>query len=160
MAHEKLNENKNTGPIGIAADHAGFEMKEYLLKALRDHGFEVIDYGAKNLNTDDDYPDYVIPLSKAIAKGTLSKGIAICGSGVGACITGNKVKGVRACLINEAFSAKQGVTDDDMNLLCLGARVLNNESAWQLSQIFLATQFSGLERHKRRLSKIQELENT
>ncbi|CAN5414466.1 hypothetical protein BH11BAC2_BH11BAC2_19690 [soil metagenome] len=155
-----LTHNKNKHHIGIAADHAGFEMKNYLLKMLTDHGFEVTDYGAENLNTADDYPDYVIPLSKAIAKGELVKGIAICGSGVGACITGNKVKGVRACLIHETFSAKQGVEDDDMNLLCLGARVLTNESGWQLAQIFLAAEFSGLERHKRRLAKIHELENS
>ncbi len=158
MGSTDLIHHKNTGSIGIASDHAGFEMKTYVSKLLKEAGFDVKDYGAKTLQKDDDYPDYVIPLSRAIAAGELIKGIAICGSGVGACITGNKVAGVRACLIHEKFSAKQGVEDDDMNLLCLGARVISNEIAMELIHIFLAAQFSGLERHVRRLAKVKELE--
>lgn len=159
MDHAKLKSINNAKLIGIASDHAGFEMKNNLSKRLKEHGFEVIDFGAENLNKNDDYPDYVIPLSKAVANGNVIKGIAICGSGVGACITGNKVNGVRACLIHETFSARQGVEDDDMNLLCLGARVVSDETAWQLTEIFLSAKFSGLERHKRRLAKVKELEN-
>lgn len=158
MLKDKLAGN-HTSRIGLAADHAGMEMKDYLSKSLKERGFEIVDFGAKILNTEDDYPDYVIPLAKAIAKGELQKGIAICGSGVGASITGNKIAGVRACLIHESFSAKQGVEDDDMNLLCLGARVLSREAASELTEIFLAAKFSGLERHNRRLAKVKELEN-
>jgi len=159
MADKGPIQNKKTSCIGFAADHAGFAMKEGLLNLLKKAGFDVRDYGAKTLQKEDDYPDYVIPLSRDIASGELSKGIAVCGSGVGACVTGNKIAGVRACLIHEHFSAKQGVEDDNMNLLCLGARVLTLESAWELTQIFLEANFSGLDRHKRRIAKVQELEN-
>jgi ribose 5-phosphate isomerase B len=146
--------------VGIAADHAGFELKEYLIKELRIVGYEVIDFGNRELEPDDDYPDYVIPLAHAIADGRITRGIAVCGSGVGASIAANKVSGVRACLIHEKFSAKQGVEDDDMNMICLGGRVLDYSQAMQLSTIFLEATFSNLERHIRRLKKVQELEHT
>jgi len=145
-------------PIGIAADHGGFVLKEYLIKALREAGNAVIDFGNKELIPSDDYPDYVIPLAKAVADGTISRGIAICGSGVGACIVANKVPGVRACLIHEEFSAQQGVEDDDMNLICLGGRVIDNVLALKLIMIFLDAKFVDIERHTRRLAKITKLE--
>ena len=101
----------------------------------------------------DDYPDYVVPLAEAVARGEIERGIAVCGSGVGACVAANKVRGVRAGLCHDHFSAHQGVEDDDMNLLCLGARVVGPALAGELVQTFLAARFSGAERHRRRLGK-------
>jgi ribose 5-phosphate isomerase B len=126
-----------------------------LLKAK----YEVIDFGDTELNTTDDYPDYIIPLAHAIANRNIARGIAICGSGVGACITANKVAGVRACLIHEKYSAQQGVEDDDMNMICLGGKVVNHSLAWELASIFLTAKFIDAERHIRRLTKVAELEN-
>ncbi len=146
--------------IGIAADHGGFELKEYLVIRLRVAGYEILDFGNTTLNPADDYPDYVIPLARAVALGEVKRGIAICGSGVGACIVANKIRGVRACLIHENFSAHQGVEDDDMNLICLGGRVIDRSLAWELTTIFLDAQFSDLERHWRRLNKIKSLEKS
>ena len=105
--------------VGIAADHGGYRLKEEARRKLREAGFEVVDFGAACLREDDDYPDTVIPLARAVAKGDVERGIAVCGSGVGACVAANKVGGVRAALIHEAFSARQGVEDDDMNLVLL-----------------------------------------
>jgi ribose 5-phosphate isomerase B len=144
--------------IGVAADHAGFELKDSLLKRLQDKGYEVIDFGDSELKPEDDYPDYVIPLALAISNGTIHRGIAVCGSGVGACIAANKVTGVRACLIHEKFSARQGVEDDNMNMICLGGHMVSHSLAWNLITIFLAAKFSGAERHVRRLAKITEFE--
>jgi ribose 5-phosphate isomerase B len=145
--------------IGIAADHGGYQLKEYLSKMLRAADFEVIDFGDRVLNPDDDYPDFVIPLARAVANTEVDRGVAICSSGVGACIAANKVTGVRACLIHEEFSARQGVEDDDMNVLCLGSRVIDQPLAWELVTIFLAARCSGAQRHRRRLAKVSELEN-
>lgn len=145
--------------IGIAADHGGFELKEFLVKMLLEANYAVIDFGNNTLNLDDDYPDFVIPLAEAIAVGKVQRGIAVCGSGVGACIAANKVAGVRACLITEKFSAQQGVEDDDMNMICLGGRVVIHSLGWDLVNIFLKATFSGAERHKRRLAKLAALEN-
>lgn len=146
--------------IGIAADHAGFELKKYIVQNLHNRGYDVADYGNTILKPGDDYPDYVIPLARAVSKGIVLRGIAICGSGVGATIAANKVSGVKACLITESFSAKQGVEDDDMNLICLGGRVLDKNTAWQLAETFLNTVFSGADRHVRRLSTIEQLEHS
>ena len=110
------------------------------------------------LKQDDDYPDYVIPLAQAVANGELDRGIAVCGSGVGACVAANKVKGARACLISDTFSARQGVEDDNMNLICLGGRVIGNSLAKELVKTFLEAQFTGLERHMRRVGKVARLE--
>lgn len=144
--------------IGICADHGGFELKVSLKSFLIQNQFEVVDYGATKLNAADDYPDYVIPLARAVAAGEIFRGIAICGSGVGACIAANKVSGVRAALINENFSAHQGVEDDDMNIICLGGRVTGYASAEELVLSFLNANFIGEERHLRRLRKVQKLE--
>lgn len=144
--------------IGIAADHGGFELKEKMKIFLTENNFSVLDFGAKKLDTADDYPDYVIPLAKAIAAAEVFRGIAICGSGVGACIAANKVSGVRAALIVDYFSAHQGVEDDDMNLICLGGRVTGYASAEELVLAFLNAEFIGAERHIRRLKKIENLE--
>ena len=144
--------------IGVAADHGGFELKEFLVGMLRETHYEVIDFGDSQPKSDDDYPDFVVPLARAVACGDVDRGVAICGSGVGACIAANKVAGVRACLIHESFSAHQGVEDDDMNVICLGGRVVTNTSAWELVRIFLEARFNGAERHRRRLAKVSALE--
>ena len=145
--------------IGIAADHGGFELKELLAKALRDLGYEVMDFGASGLNPEDDYHDFVIPLAKAVSDGKVDRGVAICGSGVGACVVANKVAGVRASLIHETFSAHQGVEDDDMNMICLGGLVVGHAFAWELVKTFLQAKFSGAERFQRRLAKVAALEH-
>jgi ribose 5-phosphate isomerase B len=145
--------------IGIAADHGGFESREYLVGMLREAHYEVVDFGDNQPNPDDDYPDFVVPLARAVARGEVDRGVAICGSGVGACIAANKVPDVRACLIHESFSAHQGVEDDDMNVICLGGRVVTNTVAWELVGIFLNARFSGAERHRRRVAKVAGLEN-
>lgn len=144
--------------IGIAADHGGFELKVQLTVALKDAGYEVVDFGAHELATGDDYPDFVVPLARAVANGEVTRGVAICGSGVGACVVANKVLGVRACLIHENFSARQGVEDDDMNMICLGGLVVGHALAWELVKTFLQAKFSGIERFKRRLEKVAALE--
>ena len=144
--------------IGIAADHGGFALKQKLGESLEAAGFEVIDYGDRQRDGGDDYPDFVVPLARAVAGGEVGRGVAVCGSGVGACIAANKVPGVRACLIHEHFSAHQGVEDDDLNVICLGGLVVGSALAWELVQTFLAARFSGEERHRRRLDKIAILE--
>jgi ribose 5-phosphate isomerase B len=158
---EPLTELRRTlQRIGIAADHGGYELKKYLARMLRAAGHEVIDFGDRQPKVDDDYPDFVVPLARAVAAGTVDRCIAICGSGVGASVCANKVAGVRASLIHENFSAHQGVEDDDLNMICLGGLVVGHALACELVQTFLAARFSGAERHRRRLAKVAELENT
>ena len=144
--------------VGIASDHGGFELQEYLMEMLNEAGYEVIAFGNEKPDPDDDYPDFVVPLARAIALGHVDRGVAICGSGVGACVAANKVHGVRASLIHESFSACQGVEDDNMNLICMGGLVVGRGLAWELVKAFLGSRFSGAERHRRRLAKIAELE--
>ena len=145
--------------IGIAADHGGFTLKEHLIAMLRGAGYEVLDFGDDKPTPDDDYPDFVVPLALAVARGEVARGVAVCGSGVGACIVANKVPGVRACLIHETFSARQGVEDDNLNVICLGGRVVGDALAWELVKTFLDARFSGAERHCRRLAKVAEIES-
>jgi len=145
--------------IGIAADHGGFELKNLLHSFLEKNNYEVVDFGAFELDAKDDYPDFIVPLARAIADNKIERGIAVCGSGVGAAIAANKIAGVRAALINDYFSAHQGVEDDDMNLLCLGGRVTGFAAAEEYVRAFLDASFSEAERHKRRLGKIKLLEN-
>jgi ribose 5-phosphate isomerase B len=145
--------------IGVAADHGGFELKKQLAARLREDGYEVTDFGATELRPDDDYPDFVIPLARDLAAGKLDRGVAVCGSGVGASICANKVKGIRACLIEDHFSAAQGVEDDNMNVICLGGRIEGPEMAWDIVRAFLQAKFSGAARHKRRLAKVAALED-
>lgn len=145
--------------IGIAADHGGFTLKEEVKSWLISIGHEIKDFGANTLDASDDYPDFVIPLSNGVAAGDIKYGIAICGSGVGASIAANKIPGVRASLIHDSFSAHQGVEDDDMNLICLGGRVIGIKIAEELITAFLNARFIGAERHRRRLSKIKALED-
>ena len=144
--------------VGLAGDHWGVQLKTELAGRLRAEGHEVVDLGAATVVANDDFPDYVVPLARAVAAGELDRGIAVCGSGVGACVAANKVRGVRAALVTDAFSARQGVEDDDMNVLCLGSRVVGEALAWELVRTFLAARFTGAERFQRRLAKIAALE--
>ncbi len=144
--------------VGIAADHGGFELKQVLLPWLGQNGFEIVDFGAHHLDPTDDYPDFIVPLARSVAAATVDRGLALCGSGVGATVVANKIAGVRACLINDIFSAHQGVEDDDMNICCLGGRIIGNSLAIELVAAFLAARFTNLERHRRRLAKMLELE--
>ena len=143
--------------VGIAADHGGFHLKGQLVESLRVSGYEMVDFGTHQLDPDDDYPDFIIPLARAIAAGEVERGLALCGSGVGASIAANKVPGVRAGLIHDVYSAHQGVEDDAMNVFCLGGKVIGSGLALELIETFLAARFSGAERHQRRLAKVQAL---
>jgi len=144
--------------VGIATDHGGFSLKTDLVAQLRAAGHDVVDFGTDTLSPDDDYPDFVVPLAEAVAAGTVERGVAVCGSGVGASICANKIPGVRAALIHDHFSAGQGVADDHMNIICLGGRTVGPSVAWELVQTFLAAEYSQAPRHLRRLSKVALLE--
>jgi ribose 5-phosphate isomerase B len=144
--------------VGIASDHGGIALKEELLSRLREARYEVVDFGAFTQNPDDDYPDFVIPLAETLAEGRVERGIAICGSGVGASVCANKIPGIRAALIHDHFSTRQGVEDDHINIVCLGGRTVGPSLAWDLVQTFLAAEFSQAERHLRRLAKVASRE--
>lgn len=144
--------------VGIAADHGGFIFKVAVAEALGRAGHTIVDFGAHILNCGDDYPDFIVPLARAVAAGEVERGIALCGSGIGATIAANKVAGARAGLVHDVFSAHQGVEDDDMNMACLGARVIGPALGLELIATFLAARFSGAERHLRRVAKVQALE--
>ncbi len=146
------------GKIGVASDHGGLALKNQVAAGLRAAGCKVVDFGPARLNARDDYPDYVVPLARAVARGEVRRGIAICGSGVGACVAANKVRGVRAAVCHDTYSAHQGVEHDDMNVLVLGARVIGTELAHELVAAFLHATFSGGSRHVRRLRKVAALE--
>lgn len=144
--------------VGLAADHGGFNLKQTLIGQLEGHGYSCKDYGAFMLNPGDDYPDFIFPLSRAVVSGEVDRGIALCGSGVGACIAANKVPGVRACLAHDYYSAHQGVEHDNLNLLCLGAEVIGPALAWDLVMAFLNAHYTHEERYQRRLDKIAAFE--
>jgi len=144
--------------IFIGADHGGFELKEKIKELLARLNFEFIDTGNLVYEKSDDYPDFTIALAKRVSEIKGSKGIMICGSGVGACVVANKVKGIRACLCHDTYSARQGVEHDDMNVLCLGGRIVGYELAYEIIQAFLKAEFSNEERHLRRLEKLNFLE--
>jgi ribose 5-phosphate isomerase B len=144
--------------VGIATDHGGFGLKEELVRQLHAAGHEVVDFGAHRPNDGDDYPDYVLPLARAVAALDVERGVAICGSGVGASVCANKVRGIRAALIHDHFSARQGVEDDHMNILCMGGRTVGPSVAWDLVEAFLSANFSQAERHLRRLGKVASVE--
>jgi ribose 5-phosphate isomerase B len=144
--------------LGIAADHGGFDLKTEVVCRLRAAGRDITDFGATLFDSADDYPDFVIPLARAVAARQVDRGIAICGSGVGASIAANKIPGARAAIVHDHFSAHQGVEDDDMNILCLGARIIGQAYAWELIQTFLNAVFSNAERHQRRVNKVKAIE--
>ena len=145
--------------VGIAADHGGFYAKQTLIDFLHTmEGIVVVDYGADEYDAQDDYPDFAAKIATALASGEIERGIAICGSGVGASIAANKVPGVRAALICDTYSAHQGVEHDDMNIICFGARVFGEALIQEMTKAFLKARFSGEERHVRRLNKVKALE--
>jgi RpiB/LacA/LacB family sugar-phosphate isomerase len=143
--------------IALAADHAGFELKEKMRAYIEGEGFEVIDLGAFD-EKPADYPDFAKAIGEAIQKGKAERGILICGSGVGACVAANKMKGIRAGLCHDTYSAHQGVEHDDINVLCLGARIIGEELAKELVMAFISARFTGEERHVRRLAKVEAME--
>jgi ribose 5-phosphate isomerase B len=144
--------------VGITTDHGGFGLKEDLVIRLKAAGHEVVDFGAYHLEPGDDYPDFVVPLARAVTGGTVERGVAICGSGVGASVCANKIPGIRAGLVADTFSAHQGVEDDHMNIICLGGRTVGPFLAWELVAAFLAAAYGQEERYLRRLDKVAALE--
>jgi ribose 5-phosphate isomerase B len=148
----------NNMRVGICTDHGGFGLKEDLAAHLREAGHEIVDFGAYSLDPGDDYPDFVIPLARAVAEGKVERGVAVCGSGVGASVCANKIPGVRAALVHDHFSAWQGVEDDHMNVICMGGRAVGPFLAWDLVQAYLGAEFSQAPRHLRRLGKVAALE--
>ena len=143
--------------VALAADHAGFELKEKIEAYLKEAGFEILDLGTNN-EEPVDYPDFARAIGKALQQQEADRGILICGSGVGACVAANKMSTIRAGLCHDTYSAHQGVEHDDINVLCLGARVIGEELARELVSAFLAARFTGEERHRRRLDKIKAME--
>jgi len=135
-------------------------MKQQLVKLLAAAGHEVLDFGNKVYDADDDYPDFAIPLARAVASGAVERGVLLCGSGVGASVAANKVRGARAALCHDDFSARQGVEDDDLNILCFGGRTMGIAVAWDCAKSFLDARFSGADRHRRRLAKVTQLEDS
>ena len=144
--------------VAIGADHGGFDLKQELAALLKEQNYDVQDYGAAVCIAGDDYPDYAAAVGHAVASGKAERGIIICGSGVGACIVANKVRGVRAAICHDVYTARQGVEHDDMNVLCLGERIIGIELALECSRAFLGARFSGEPRHVRRLNKVLAIE--
>ena len=144
--------------VAIGGDHNGFEFKNTFGRSLTDRGFEVIDIGPYELDPSDDYPDFAIGVGKAIQEGRADRGIVICGSGVGASIAATKLRGVRAAVCHDTYSAHQGVEHDNMNVLCIGSKIVGTQLASELIDAFLAASFTGEERHLRRLDKVAQLE--
>ncbi len=144
--------------VAFAADHAGWALRDRVFAELAALGHELVDVGSPEIVPGDDYPDVAVAVARAITSGRAGRGVLACGSGVGAAIAANKIIGIRACMCHDSFSARQGVEDDDMNVLCLGARVIGEELAAELVKDFLGAAFSGAERHRRRVEKIAALE--
>jgi len=144
--------------IALGTDHAGFEFKNQLATILTKQGIEVLEVGALSYDAEDDYPDFSEAVARAVADGKAERGILVCGSGVGASIAANKVKGIRAAMCHDTYSAHQGVEHDDMNVLCMGARIIGIELAREIAAAFLGASFSGEPRHARRLAKVMAIE--
>lgn len=145
--------------IAIGADHAGYPLNERVIAELREAGHEIVDFGTHDGSQQDDYPDYARQVGEAIQQGVAEIGILVCGSGVGAAVAANKLRGIRAAMCSDTYSAHQSREHDDCNVLCLGARVIGVELALELVRTFVAARFSGEERHRRRLRKIAAMEN-
>ena len=143
--------------VAIGADHGGFELKSVLAAQLRELGHDVVDLGAHTYDAQDDYPDFAGAVARRVAE-EAGRGVIVCGSGVGACVAANKVKGIRASVCHDTYSARQGVEHDDMNVLCLGARIVGEELAKEVLAAFMEAEFSGETRHRRRLNKVLALE--
>lgn len=144
--------------IAVGCDHAGFPLKQHVMDRVRAAGHEVLECGAMTLEPKDDYPDFALEVGQAVRHGKADRGIVVCGSGVGVSVAANKVPGVRAAMCHDTFSARQGVEDDSMNVVCLGARVIGPETASEVIHAFLSAQFSGAERHTRRMKKVMQIE--
>lgn len=144
--------------VAIGADHAGYDLKQAILGQLSETGHEWIDVGAHSLNPLDDYPDFAFAVAERVRRGDTDRGIVICGSGVGASVAANKVKGVRAGLCHDTYSARQGVEHDDLNVLCLGGRIIGSALAGELVTAFLGARYTGEARHARRLQKVLDAE--
>jgi ribose 5-phosphate isomerase B len=144
--------------VAVGTDHAGFALKPTVVEAITALGHSVVDCGAMRVDPDDDYPDFAAAVSRAVLDGRAERGVLLCGSGVGASVAANKFTGIRAALCHDTFSARQGVEDDAMNVLALGARVVGPALAVELVNAFLKAQFSGADRHRRRLAKIESFE--
>ena len=145
--------------ISVAADHNGYELKNEISETLKRDGHDVIDMGPHYLDPSDDYPDYAKPLAESVSSGETERGIMVCGSGVGASVAANKVKGVRAAVCHDIYSAHQGVEHDNMNILCLGSRIVGTEVVRELVSAFISAEYTNEERHARRLNKVIEMEN-
>lgn len=146
--------------IAVGADHGGFALKNVIVSQLAALGHTVVDCGAKQFDAADDYPDFSRAVGEAIQRGAADRGVLICGSGVGASIAATKMQGVRACVCHDTYSAHQGVEHDNMNVLALGARIIGDELAKELVRAFVSAQFSGEERHVRRLNKVLDIERS
>ena len=144
--------------LAVGADHAGFELKELLIPWLQAAGHQVVDLGAHQLDNDDDYPDFAVAVAETVRSGGAERGLIICGSGVGASITANKVPGIRACICHDTYTAHQGVEHDDMNVVCVGARVIGLELSKEIIASFLSANFIPEPRFQRRLDKLLEVE--
>ena len=145
--------------IAIASDHGGFELKKFLIGLLKDKKYDFVDLGNNVFDKEDDYPDFADKLAKAISVGEADRGIVICGSGVGACVAANKTKGIRAAICHDTYSAHQGVEHDNMNVLCLGARIIGEELSKEIVLSFINAKFINEGRFKRRLEKVDKLES-
>ena len=143
--------------IAVAVDHAGFPLKQMVIDTVIAEGEEVIDLGTDSTQSVD-YPDFAEKIGRVIQNGEVERGILVCGSGVGACIAANKLKGVYAGICHDTYSAHQGVEHDDMNVLCLGSRIVGSELAKEIIKSFLVARFSGEERHVRRVEKMRKIE--
>ena len=144
--------------IAVGADHAGFALKLDIVEMLRERGHDVVDVGPREHDPLDDYPDFAKLVADRVASGRSERGIMVCGSGVGASVAVNKVRGVRGAVCHDTYSAHQGVEHDDMNVLCLGARIVGAEVAREAVTAFVAAEFTGEERHRRRLDKVLAME--
>jgi ribose 5-phosphate isomerase B len=144
--------------VALGSDHGGFALKAVVAGAIQAAGHDVLDCGATSFEPTDDYPDFTAAVARAVIEGRADRGIVICGSGVGAAVAANKFRGIRACLCHDTFSARQGVEDDSMNVLALGARIIGPSLAQELVKAFLAATFSNAERHRRRLEKVMGFE--
>jgi ribose 5-phosphate isomerase B len=144
--------------VAVGADHGGFPLNERVIAHLSQNGYEIIDFGTRTGSVADDYPDYALEVGRAIQRGEAEIGILICGSGVGAAVAANKLKGIRAALCGDTYSAHQCREHDDCNVLCMGARVTGSELAMEIVRAFVNAKFTGEERHQRRLRKVAEME--
>ena len=144
--------------VAIGADHAGCDLKAAILRGGSELGHQTVDFGAHSFDPNDDYPDFAVAVAEAVRQGDAERGIIVCGSGVGSNVAANKLKGVRACICHDTYSARQGVEHDDLNVLCLGGRIVGLSLASELVSAFLNARYTAKERHARRLGKVLDAE--